>query len=117
MMFKYEGFSMMAEYADKKAEDDDPVVIVDGNEIGTYYTGTGLNLQAGYFLDKMHEVAIRYTYINPDSVVDQDETRYTLGFSRFIVGHKLKLQSDITYRDRSVSNDEVFWRFQMDVHF
>ena len=117
LMFKYQSLSVMAEYANKRVGEGSPVIIEDGVLLGTYYTGSALNLQAGCFLDDKHEIALRYTLINPNAEVDQNETRYTLGFSRFIVGHKLKLQSDVTYRNRSISTDELFWRFQMDLHF
>ena len=117
LMFKYQGLSIMAEYADKKAADDNPVVIEDFNEIATYYTGTGLNVQAGYMFDNNIELAARYTTITPDEVVDQGDKRYTLGLSKFIVGHKLKLQSDITFRDRETSSDQMIYRAQMDLHF
>lgn len=117
LMFKYQGFSVMAEYANKKTTDDNPLVTEDGIEIGTYYTGSGISVQAGYMFDSNYEIAIRYTSISPDLIVDQDDKRYTLGLNKFIVGHKLKLQTDLTYRDRAVSNDELTYRLQMDLHF
>ena len=117
LMFKYQGLSIMAEYADKTATDDNPVVMENGNIIGTYYTGSGISIQAGYMLNSNYEIAARYTAISPDAGVDQEDNRYTLGLNKFIVGHKLKLQTDITYRDRDTSNDELTYRLQMDLHF
>lgn len=116
-MFKYQGLSIMAEYANKNVEDDNPLVIEDGILVGTYYTGSGLSMQAGYMLDSNYEIALRYTTISPDDLVDQEDDRYTLGINKFIVGHKLKLQTDVTYRDRAFSNDEIIYRLQMDLHF
>ena len=63
------------------------------------------------------EIAARYTIINPDEVVANDETEYTVGLSRFIVGHKLKVQTDISYRDVTNSKNKLFWRVQVDLHF
>lgn len=117
-MFKYKGLSIMAEYADKQTDDDDPVVMNEnGDEIGTFFTGSGLTVSAGYLLDNNWEVALRYTAINPDEAVSNDETEYTFGLSRYIVGHKLKIQTDVSYRDIINSNDKFFWRLQMDLHF
>ena len=121
LMFKYQGFSAMIEYADKMAKDDDPFVMEGiGGEmvrIGTFYTGTGLNLQAGYMFPSNYEIAVRYTDINPDEGVSRQEDHYTLGFSKFVVGHKLKLQSDFSLIQLEESDDEFMFRFQMDVHF
>ena len=122
LMFKYQGLSIEAEYADKKSSGDTPQVVENGNVVGTYYTGKGLSMQAGYIFDNNYEIAARYTAISPDEispdeVVDEKDNRYTLGLNKFIVGHKLKLQTDITYRDRETSNDELTYRLQMDLHF
>ena len=115
LMFKYKGFSVMGEYAGKTIDNDIPVVEVLGEVIATYYTGKAYNIQAGYLFDNNYEIAIRYTDISPD--IDQEESRYTLGLSKYIVGHKLKVQTDITLRDRDSSSDQLIWRTQMDVHF
>ena len=62
-------------------------------------------------------MAVRYTAINPDEAVSNNETEYTLGLSRYIVGHKLKVQSDVSYRDVVNRDDKFSWRVQIDLHF
>lgn len=116
-MFKYKSISFMGEYAYKKTANDDSFVIVDGEEIGTYYTGNGLNLQVGYMLDTNWEIATRYTDINPDEGIDTPEERYTLGLSKFIVGHELKIQMDLTYRNRDGRDNGLIARLQTEIHF
>lgn len=117
-MFKYQGFSFMGEFADRQTSDDDPVVKNELDEkIGTFYTGTGLNLSVGYLMKNNWEVALRYTAINPDEAVANDETEYTFGLSKYVVGHKLKIQTDLSYRDVENKNDKLFWRVQIDLHF
>ena len=114
-MFKYKRFSLMAEYADRDAVTN---VIRDeeDNILGTYYTGSAYNVQAGYFVAKGWEVALRATHVTPDDVVGRVEDQYTLGLSRFVVGHKLKVQTDVTYRDIQNGTNEIFWRLQTEVH-
>lgn len=117
-MFKYQGFSLMAEYANREAAD--PVARnQDGTPTGTeVLTGHGLNLQSGYVFDGNWEVAGRYThnqYDNPDSF--PSESQYTLGVSRYIAGHKLKVQSDLSYLDLDGGLGEVLYRLQFDIHF
>ncbi len=118
LMFKYQGLSVMMEYADKRAADNNPFVL-DGlnEEIGTFYTGTGFNAQVGYLLKKDYEIAFRFTDIKPDAGVSNDETHYTLGFSKYIVGHKLKIQTDYSLIKKEGGDDALLIRAQVDIHF
>lgn len=123
-MFKYKGFSFMAEYADRDADDpfaknadDSPILDSKENPV-TVLAGRALNLQTGYLLNKDWEISGRYTNVEIDkNISGKNETQYTLGISKYIVGHKLKVQSDISYLSLDESNDEVMFRLQLDVHF
>lgn len=118
MMFKYQNYSIMAEYAKRIAEGDNPNVFGPTDELlGTYYSGSGTNLSVGYLTKNMWEFATRWTHMNPDEGVANDEDQYTVGLSKFIVGHKLKVQTDATYRSIDGSDDDFFYRLQMDIHF
>ena len=125
LMFKYQGLSIMAEYANKATSDGDPFLISpEGVLLGEFYTGTGLNVQAGYMFPSNYEVSGRMTTITPDLGVDADDTRYTLGFSKFIVGHNLKVQTDFTYRSVTtqgdvvdINDDQFTWRTQFELQF
>ena len=118
-MFKYKGFSLMAEYADRTA--DDPYAKnSDGSLTGDeVQVGKGLNLQSGYLFPSNWEISGRYTNIELDkSVTGKDaEKQYTLGVSKYIVGHKLKLQSDISLLDVVNNTNQVMYRLQFDIHF
>lgn len=118
-MFKYKGFSLMAEYADRDAKD--PLAKnSDGSLTGDeVQVGKGLNLQTGYLLKNDWEVSARYTNIELDkNITGKDaENQYTLGLSRYIVGHSLKVQSDISYLEVDNNNDEIMFRLQVDIHF
>jgi phosphate-selective porin OprO and OprP len=121
--FKYKKFSFMGEYAHKKTADNQPIVYDASNKkVGTYVTGSAVNLQAGMILNGKHslmtgqmELVGRYTAVNLDQ--GTDENQYTIGFNRFISGHQLKIQVDATYRDIIGKNDGIMFRTQMDVHF
>jgi hypothetical protein len=117
-MFKYNGFSFMGEYANRDAKDA-YAKNADGSLTGTeVQVGNGLNLQTGYLFKTNWEVAGRYTNIAYDkAITGRDiENQYTLGVSKYIVGHKLKVQSDISYLDFG-SNDKLMYRLQFDIHF
>lgn len=117
-ILKYQGFSLMVEYANKNAAGDDPFVFDDeDNLIGTFFTGTGFNLVVGHHFDKNYELTVRYTTINPMESVANDEEEYTFGFSKYFVKHKLKIQTDLVFRNTIDSNNKIFYRFQTDLHF
>ncbi len=118
LMYKHNGLSIMAEYANRKTEDGDPFIVDnEGVVIDNYYTGSAINLAVGHFLTDTFEAAVRWTNVQPDDGVDSPENQYTLGFSKYVVGHKLKVQTDITYRAREFSDNEFTYRLQMDLHF
>lgn len=119
VMFKYSGFSLMGEYASRNA--DNPVAInKDGTETGlVVQVGTALNLQAAYLFRNNWEVSTRYTNIELDKEITAKgtETQYTFGVSKYIVGHKLKVQSDISYLTLGGDKSSFMYRLQFDVHF
>jgi phosphate-selective porin OprO and OprP len=118
-MFKYKGFSFMAEYADRDAKD--PFAKnSDGSLTGDIVqVGNGLNLQTGYLLKNDWEVSGRFTNIELDKTITgkNQEQQYTLGVSKYIVGHSLKVQSDISYLDVIGGNNQLMYRLQFDIHF
>jgi hypothetical protein len=118
-MFKYKGFSFMAEYADRDA--DDPFAKnADGTLTGDeVQVGNGYNLQTGYLFKNNWEVSGRYTNIDLDKTITgkNPEDQYTLGVSKYIVGHKLKVQSDISYLSIDGGTNELMYRLQFDIHF
>ena len=118
-MFKYKGFSLMGEYANRDAKDalaKNSDGTLTGDEV---QVGNGLNLQAGYLFPSNWEVSGRYTDINLDQAITgaNPETQYTLGLSKYIVGHKLKVQTDLSYLSVDGGSDELMYRLQLDVHF
>lgn len=118
-MFKYNKFSFMGEYAKRTA----------ANEIATeqdgltptgdvVLTGNALNLQAGYLFKNNYEIVGRYTSLNFESVTNaQPVKEYTFGLNRFIVGHKLKVQSDLSYNTLSERENNITFRLGFDFHF
>ena len=117
-MFKYNGFSFMGEYAHRDAKD--PVAKnSDGTETGDIVlVGNGINLQSGYLFKNNWEISGRYTNIDLDDITNRAmETQYTLGVSKYLVGHKLKVQSDLSYLSIENGTDELMFRLQMEIHF
>ena len=118
-MYKHKGFSVMAEYAYRDSED-----AFAKNSDGTLtgdvvQVGNALNLQTGYLLTKTLEISGRYTNIDWDSDITGKgaENQYTLGLSKYIVGHKLKVQTDVSYLDLASKTNQFMYRLQVDIHF
>ncbi|WP_436517714.1 porin [Ekhidna sp. To15] len=108
MMFKYNGISAMSEFVKRNSEDD----------TGIYGTGTGFVFQAGYLFPSNWEVAGRFTDINADATqaVFADQKEYTLGLSRYVSGHDLKFQTDISYQTFPGQTTEyLIFRFQTEI--
>jgi hypothetical protein len=118
-VFKYSGFSVMAEYANRNAEN--PIAInSDGTITGQFVeVGKALNMQTGYLFKTNWELAGRLTHVDWDRQITGrgKQNQYTLGLSRYLVGHKLKLQTDLSYLSNELNSNEFLWRLQMDLHF
>lgn len=117
VLFKYKGYSTMFEYAKRSA---DKEVIIDpftSDVLGKVYTGEAYNFQMGYLFENNWEVSGRYTFVDAKETVANNETHYTLGLSKFLVGHKLKYQTDISYLDLAGKDDQLVYRMQFELHF
>ena len=118
-MFKYDGFSFMGEYA-KRTADDEIATELDGTTPtgDIVLTGNALNLQAGFLFKSNYEIAARFTTINYESITGALPTeQYTIGVNKFVVGHKLKVQSDISYTTLDGNEDNITFRLGFDLHF
>jgi phosphate-selective porin OprO and OprP len=111
MIFKYKGISSLIEYANTKGQ----------KGIKGYNTGSGFNAQVGYLFKSNYEIAGRFTTISPDDKVTSKlsgEKHYTLGVSKYIVGHKLKIQSDATLLQLDgVDDPNLLYRLQFEMQF
>jgi len=114
-ILKYKGFSFMAEYSKREAKD--PIAKnSDGSETGiVVQEGNGVNLQSGYLFPKNWELTGRFSVI--DLKNKDKNNQYTLGVSKYIVGHKLKIQSDLSYLTLENIGDQLMFRLQFEIHF
>ena len=113
MMFKYRGFSILAEVARKKSST---------KNMG-FASGTSVSAQMGYLINapkfKNVEFALRYSKINPDIGSSLTETaEYTFGISKYVKKHNLKLQTDVSLQDISgKENLKLIYRLQTEFAF
>jgi hypothetical protein len=122
-IFKFRGFSMQGEYSFRHTQN--PITI--GNlpsDIRYVYTGDGYNFQSGYLFKNNYEIAVRYSKLVPNSQIKTfvlNQEQYTLGFNKYIRGHRLKVQTDFTYQTKGINFknignlDEWIFRFQVEL--
>ena len=117
-MLKYKGFSFMGEYALRDAKDPlakNSDASLTGDKV---QTGNSLNLMSGYLFSKNWELSGRYTIVSYDQFLGKGaENQYTIGLSKYISGHKLKVQSDISYLDLGNTTNQLMYRLQVEIHF
>ena len=114
-MFKYNGFSWMTEYANRQAGGIfSGSVEAQSSSLEDFYLGNAFNTQAGYMLGRNFEVAARFTQVSP--LFDNNNLKeYTVGLSKYLVGHKIKLQTDYSILKEAPSTTRFLYRFQFEL--
>lgn len=117
-IFKYRGLSVYGEYVRRLVQDP---VTREGTSVRAAFAGVGLDLQAGYMFAENWEAAFRYSSVEPTAETKpflQGQTQYTLCLTRFINGHRVKAQTDLTYNVlRATAGEQATWilRFQVEL--
>ena len=119
-ILEYRGFAFYTDFMGRSCSD--PLF---SPETGAFvYNGQGLNVQTSYLFNKKWEIALRNSTLFPDSEVQplagyRNWNQTTLGITRYIIGHSLKVQADMSYntRSRSIDPDYNRWeiRFQLEL--
>jgi hypothetical protein len=113
--FKYQGLSFFGEYAYRTTVDGFEYVVP---SVDTYYTGSSINLQLGYLLKNNWEFAGRFTQVTPEVITGNNNiNQYTLGFSRYVVGHNLKVQGDFSLTQETTKEPVIMFRLQTEFNF
>ena len=117
VMFKYQGFSVMTEYVDRKVYNFSQQTIETYNDyVNDFYTGTAFNAQSGYVFKRNYELAARYTQVRPqEGSVFTDLTEYTFALSKYIVGHSIKVQTDFSILQEQNKPITHIYRFQFEL--
>lgn len=120
-MFKYRGWSATGEYFCRETTSNPQVLDWDGSVLNAYYVGQGFSSQVGYLFRSNWEIAGRYSFVNPDELSDSKGMyqQYTLGVSRYVYGHTVKVQSDVSYMHYTKVgvSDPLMFRVQLEVGF
>ncbi|MEG1864860.1 MAG: porin [Alistipes sp.] len=119
-VLKYRGFALCADFMGRHCAQP----LFDAASAAFVYSGCGLNVQTSYLIDNHWEVALRNSTLFPTRTV-QPLAGYarwnqtTLGLTRYIIGHRLKVQADLSYNHQRqpIKADYNRWelRFQLEL--
>lgn len=100
LMAKYNGWSLLAECADRRAEGAPVITDTLSSVIMHVNEGRGLNVQLGRMVGRRSEVAARYSRVMPgrrvEVVMDRREEAW-LGYTYYVDQHRVKLQGALNY--------------------
>lgn len=101
MIFKWRGFSFNADFMGRHAPQPS------FGDSGTFiYNGCGVNVQASMLFGRKWELAARNSSMIPETELRPYAgykvwNQSTLGITRYIIGHSLKVQLDVSYNKMS----------------
>lgn len=102
-LLKYNGWALASEYLNRSTIN--PAILTDPVNLKyTYiYKGHGFNVQGSYLTKKNWELVGRFSEVKPDmelATLTPYIKQYTLGTTKYVRGHRVKLQGDITLEER-----------------
>lgn len=122
LLFKYKGWALAIEWLHRTSPD--PITTNSSGDTRFIFTGLGQNYQGSYCFPSRYEIVGRYSRVSPFSKIqtlDDRTEQYTLGVNKYIKGHRVKLQTDLTYEQnkwlQGAKPDTDNWqlRFQIEV--
>ncbi len=119
LLFKYNGFSLEAELYNRESDKGVIVNTKDSTLKNYVLSGRGIMVQAGCFISKKSEIAVRFGRIDPSSKISRQlavQEEYVIGYSRYFYKHSLKLQTDCSYL-KNGSKESIVYRLSGVVTF
>jgi len=118
-VIKYNGFALTGEYANRDADQIEALEEDGRTKTGALVgAGSASNIQGSYLFKNNFEITARYTNINFKEITRlSDLKQITFGVSKYVVGHSLKIQADISLLNASGIKDNVLFRTGFDLHF
>ena len=108
----------MGEYAYRMA-DKIEATEMDGSKTGAVVgAGSAVNIQSSYLFKNNVEMVERYTALDFEPITRlSDLKQLTFGVSKYVVGHSLKVQTDLSFSQSDNQKDFVQFRTGFDLHF
>ena len=117
-ILKYNGFAFYTDFMGRKCSDP----LFTGDNETSIYNGNGLNIQTSYLFPKNWEIALRNSTMFPEEKVQQmvgyeKYNQTTIGVTKYLIGHSLKVQADASYNHKINPVDPTYnrWKFRFQV--
>ena len=116
---KYKGFALTGEYAHRDADTIEALEADGSAKTGAVVgAGSAINFQGSYLFKNNVEMTLRYTNVDFKEVTRlSDLQQITYGISKYVVGHSLKIQADLTFSQSDATRDYVLFRTGFYLHF
>jgi hypothetical protein len=121
-MFKYNGWTAMAAYMSRATDNPITVNPLDSTKKQAVFVGHGVDAQLSYLFPSNYQIIGRFSTQKVDAgiqTLSPDMDEYTIGLSKYIFGHKIKLQGEFSYDNVKSYNGDVhnnwFARFQVEI--
>jgi phosphate-selective porin OprO and OprP len=117
-LFKYKGWSFASEYINRSSPA--PVTTDIDGKVKYVFVGNGQNYQGGYVFKNNFELVGRYSVVSPDKAIeglDKKKEHFTFGVNKYLKGHRVKVQNDLTLEQVYGSTLQKSWiyRFQIEL--
>jgi len=118
-VIKYDGFALTGEYAKRTADTVEALEADGKTKTGAVVnTGSAVNFQGSYLFKNNVELTVRFTSLDFEAITRLSDLRQlTYGISKYVVGHKLKVQADLSFTNANEMKDSVLFRTGFDLHF
>jgi hypothetical protein len=130
LLAKYQGFSLLIEFGNASASglsenytDANAVILLAPQQIGSFLQlGNSFNAQLGYATTGGYSADVRYGRSSPEfsaytNSLMQGTNSYTLGFTKYIKGHNLKVQSAYTFLNNANAPNTSVFEIMMQIAF
>jgi hypothetical protein len=117
LLFKYMGWGWATEFMQRNV--DNPFTYA-GEDLVYILTGKGFNAQLSYYFISAWEVAGRFSMVEPDKKVSSMEParkEYTLGVTKYIYKHKVKMQGNLSYGSRNAFGEGMGKKEYLNLQF
>ncbi|MFA5670465.1 MAG: hypothetical protein WC967_14595 [Balneolaceae bacterium] len=101
-VFKYDGFSFLAEYIKRNITNNGILITPTNNTVYSKVVGGwGLSAQMGKFISKELEPTVRISFLKLDDDIRivknefTEQQKYGVGLNYFFIGHSIKIQSEM----------------------
>lgn len=118
LVFKYSGLASMLSYMRRDAANP---ITRKGAEEASVFVGQGIDVQNSYTFASMWEISSRYSFQKPLGAISHlyaKKNEFSLGVTKYIWGHSLKFQTELTHSihhfHNNVSKKQWYGRFQVE---